>query len=115
MKIITTSALVASFFLPATLLAYEASPVAITKNATYLTEKSARLNGRVNPNEMPDTKQWFEWGVSGQYQTVYETPHNGMWSQSSLADTSADLVGLAPNTQYFYRQIAENGRGKDVG
>lgn len=107
--------LIASLFLPTTLFAYEASPVAITKNATYLTEKSARLNGRVNPNDMPDTKQWFEWGVSGQFQTVYETPHNGMWSGSSLSDTNADLVGLAPNTQYFYRQIAENGRGRDVG
>ena len=110
-----TAVLVASFFLPTVLFAYEASPVAITRNPTYVTEKSARLNGRVNPNDMPDIKQWFEWGVSGQYQTVYETPHNGMWAQSSLADTSADLVGLAPGTQYFYRQIAENGRGKDVG
>lgn len=110
-----TAVLVASFFLPGTLFAYAASPVAITQNATYITEKSVRLNGRVNPNDMPDIKQWFEWGVSGQYQTVYETPHNGMWAQSTLADTSADLVGLAPGTQYFYRQIAENGRGKDIG
>lgn len=114
-KNIVVGTLIASLFLPITLFAYEASPVAITKNATYLTEKSARLNGRVNPNDMPDTKQWFEWGVSGQYQIVYETPHNGMWGQSILSDTSADLIGLAPNTQYFYRQIAENGRGKDVG
>lgn len=114
-KNIATSVVIASFFLPVTLFAYEASPVAITKNATYITEKSVRLNGRVNPNDMPDIKQWFEWGVSGQYQTVYETQHNNMSAQSILADTSADLVGLAPSTQYFYRQVAENGRGKDVG
>lgn len=114
-KKITAGALIASLFLPMVVFAYEASPVSITRNATYLTEKSVRLNGRVNPNDMPDAKQWFEWGVSGQYQIVYETPHNGLWGQSVLVDTSADLVGLAPNTQYFYRQVAENGRGKDVG
>lgn len=114
-KKIAAGALIASLFLPIVVFAYEASPVAITRNATYITEKSVRLNGRVNPNDMPDTKQWFEWGVSGQYQIVYETQHNGIWGQSTLVDTSADLVGLAPDMQYFYRQIAENGRGKDVG
>lgn len=115
LKKIATSTLIVSFFLPSVVFAYEASPVAITRNATYITEKSVRLNGRVNPNDMPDAKQWFEWGVSGQYQIVYETSHNSIRGRSTLLDTSANLVGLAPSTQYFYRQIAENGRGKDVG
>ena len=114
-KKIGQTGLIISILFPLGALAYEAAPIVITKAPTYTTEKSVRLNGRVNPSEMPDTKQWFEWGIVGQYQTVYETPHNGMWGQNSLANTSADLIGLAPSTQYFYRQVAENGNGKDVG
>lgn len=95
--------------------ASQAAPFAATKAPTYITEKSAKLNGAVNPNEMPDTYQWYEWGVVGRYDVVYETRHTQIWSATQMLDTSADLSGLAPSEQYFYRQIAENSRGKDVG
>ncbi len=95
--------------------ASQAAPFATTKAPTYITEKSAKLNGAVNPNEMPDTYQWYEWGVVGRYDVVYETRHTQMWNGTQMFDTSADLTGLAPSEQYFYRQIAENSRGKDVG
>ncbi len=101
--------------LPDIALASQAAPFATTKAPTYITEKSARLNGAVNPNEMPDTYQWYEWGVVGRYDVVYETRHTQMWSGTQMIDTSADIAGLAPSEQYFYRQIAENSRGKDVG
>jgi hypothetical protein len=101
-------------FSPMFVAAYQAAPVAITREVTFVTEKSAKLGGRVNANEMLDAKQWFEWGLSGQSGVVYETPHYAIGG-SQLVDTNADIVGLAPNKQYFYRQIAENGRGHDVG
>lgn len=105
---------VAVLMFPVLVSAYQAAPVAITREVSFITEKSAKLGGRVNANEMLDTKQWFEWGLSGQSGVAYETPHYSIRG-SQLADTSADIIGLAPNTQYFYRQIAENSRGKDVG
>lgn len=104
-----------SVFFPGTLFAYQAQPLAQTREVTFITEKSAKLGGRVNPSEMPDTFQWFEWGLSGRTDIVYETPHLGMWGGIQLVNTSADIIGLAPNTQYFYRQIAENGHGRNVG
>ncbi len=100
---------------PVVALASQAAPFAATKAPTFITEKSARLNGAVNPNEMPDTYQWYEWGVVGRADVVYETRHTQMWSGTQMLDTSADLTGLAPTEQYFFRQIAENSRGKDVG
>ena len=98
-------------------LAYQSAPIAITKAATFVTEKSAKLNGQVNPNEMTDTIQWFEWGISGQNNTLYETKRvraSGS-NRNVMVNDTADIIGLAPKTQYFYRQVAENSRGKDFG
>ncbi len=107
------SAIITLLF-PVLVSAYQAAPVAITKEVTFVTEKSATLGGRVNANEMADTKQWFEWGFSGQSGAVYETAQYG-FGGSELVNTTGSIYGLAPNTQYFYRQIAENGRGRDIG
>ena len=103
-----------SLLAPSFVLAYEAAPYSVTLPPTFVTERSVQLNGRVNPSEMLDTYQWFEWGIVGRAD-VYETNHNQTWGGNVLANTSAALVGLAPATQYFYRQISENGRGRDVG
>ncbi len=94
--------------------AYQAAPVANTKNPTFITEKSAIMNGSVNPNEIADTYAWFEWGVSGRT-TVYETAHRQVGAGSTLNDFSDTVYGLAPNVQYFYRLVAESSRGRDTG
>ncbi len=107
-------ALFTVFSVPFLAFAYQAAPNAVTIPPTFITEKSAKFNGKVNANEMPDTYQWFEWGVSGR-SDVYQTPHYASWWGAQQFDTSADVVGLAPSTQYFYRQVAENSRGKHVG
>lgn len=99
--------------LPAISLA-QAAPFVTTLSPTFLTEKSAQLNGRVNPSGTNDTYQWFEWGIAGRTET-YETTHQRMWVGVVLADTSTTINGLAPNTQYFYRQVAQNGHGKITG
>ena len=99
---------------PSLLFAYEAAPYSETRSPTFITEKSAQLNGRVNPNEMPDTYEWFEWGISGRSE-VYQTSRNSLRRRSTQVATDAKVVGLAPSTQYFYRQVSENSRGKSVG
>jgi hypothetical protein len=91
-----------------------AAPFANTLSPTYLTEKSAKLNGAVNPSETTDTYQWFEWGISGRDE-IYETARHVMRSATTLINTSESIYGLAPGTLYFYRQVAENSRGKVTG
>jgi len=103
------------FFAPQSVFAYQAAPFAVTMPAMFITEKSAQINGQANPSDMPDAYSWFEWGISGRMDIVYETPHQGLSGQNILINTNATIIGLAPNTQYFYRQIAENGRGRDTG
>ena len=110
----TAFILIATFFTPATVFAYQAAPLANTKGPTYITEKSARLNGAVNPNEVPDNYIWFEWGIAGRDQ-VYQTQHRNYNGGNQPYDVSEDIHGLAPNVQYFYRLVSENGRGKDIG
>jgi hypothetical protein len=112
---IIIAASVAFAYLPLWALAYQAGPVAITVAPLHITEKSAQLNGQVNANEVPDTFQWFEWGVVGRPETVYETPHRSINTGNALRATNTTLNGLAPDRQYFYRQIVESSRGKDIG
>lgn len=96
-------------------LAYQAAPIAITKSASFITEKSVQLNGQVNSNDMPDAYAWFEWGVSGG-STVYETKHVRVSSRNNtLMNFKASISGLAPGTQYYFRQVIESSRGKDLG
>lgn len=92
----------------------QAAPYANTFSPTFITEKGAQLNGRANPSGMPDAFQWFEWGIVG-HTEIYSTTHKSLRIGNVLVTTTADVVGLAPNTQYFYRQVVENGRGKSIG
>ena len=111
-----TYALLGGMFYPATVTAYEAAPVAVSKAATFITEKSARLNAQGNSNEVPDALGWFEWGISGRAGNIYETPHQPVRSsRNTLIDINAGIIGLAPDTQYFFRYIIESSRGKNVG
>src|SRR3989338_7097472 len=102
------------FLVPEAVFAYEAAPIAYTMSPTFVTEKSIQLNGAVKPNEMADTVQWFEWGIVGRSE-VYSTPYGNIHGGNSQVTTRATIVGLAPATQYFFRQVVENGRGKDIG
>ena len=101
---------------PLTLFAYEAAPLSSTLAPTDITEQSARVNGKVNPSDSTDTMEWFEWGISGRGGIeAYETRHTSVYGGNTMVNTGETLQGLAPNTQYFYRQISENTRGKDTG
>lgn len=111
MAVVPTSLII--LLSPTALFAYQAAPIAQTTAATYITEKSAVLHGTVSANDMLDTLQWFEWGMNGQSGDAYVTPAVAIRGQG--VNTSASIVGLAPGTQYFYRQISENSRGKYVG
>ncbi len=101
--------------IPSILFAYEAAPIAITKAATFITEKSANLNAEGNPSEVQDAVGWFEWGISGRGDIIYETAHQSVYSHNTLVSTYTSIIGLAPDTQYFYRYVIESSRGKNIG
>lgn len=103
-----------AFLVAPVVFAYEAAPYSSTLPPTFLTEKGVQLNGRVSPNGMLDTYGWFEWGIVGR-SDVYETAHRHFGNGNSQINTKATLTGLAPVTQYFYRAVSENGRGRSIG
>lgn len=111
---VTVASTLVFLLVPILAAAAAAAPFANTLSPTFITEKSAKLNGNVNSSETTDTYQWFEWGISGRDE-IYETARHQMRSGTTLVSTSETIYGLAPSTLYFFRQIAENSRGKVSG
>lgn len=101
------------FFIAFPVLALaQSAPLVNTLGPDYITEQSARLNGKVNPGGMADTYYWFAWSFAGRSQS-YTTKKIRVGS--TMREVHETIVGLAPNTTYCYVVVAENSRGKDTG
>lgn len=103
---------IALIFFPAGLALSQSAPLATSLGADFVTENSARMNGRVNPNGTSDTFYWFEWSFFGKTET-YLTRRVRMGT--AMRNVTEPIVGLAPNTTYCFKVVAENSRGRDVG
>lgn len=68
---------------------------------------NARLNGTVNPNNLPTTYH-FEYGMTEEALDSSTPPQN---AGSGFGDVSASqlISDLAPDTTYFFRIVADNG------
>ncbi len=77
-----------------------------TEPADAITYNDATLNGTIDPNGIATTA-WFEWGTTTSYGT--ETTHNSAGSGSGYASFNAPIIGLALNTTYHFRAVANNG------
>jgi hypothetical protein len=93
-----------------------AMPTATTVAATSVGEKTATLNGTVNPNGS-ETKLFFEYGTTTSYGS--KTPEFNAGSGTGVVERSEVLTGLSANTTYHYRIVANNenpetGRGSDL-
>lgn len=93
-----------------------APPTATTKAATSAAEKTATLNGVVNPNGTA-THAFFEYGTTTAYGS--KTAEANIGSGTSEVEKSQGLTGLSPNTTYHYRIVANNespetGYGSDA-
>ena len=93
-----------------------ALPTVTTKAATGVAEKSATLNGTVNPNGS-ETKIYFEYGTTTAYGSKASEANAG--SGTSVVEKSVAISGLSPNTTYHYRAVANNenpepGNGADM-
>ncbi len=88
------------------------APTVATEAATNVTDTSATLNGKCNPNGL-STTAWFEYGtLSGTYE--YKTSTQSM-SGSSYTKVSAAITGLTAGTTYYYRIVAKNSVGTSYG
>ncbi len=72
----------------------------------------AQLQGGLYPNGA-DTMSWWEYGTTNSY--GQETAHTTITAGTSPVAVSDALTGLAPNTTYHYRLVAENSVGIEAG
>ena len=89
-------------------------PVVATSAASLVTQTSATLNARVNPNGGLVSECSFEYGTSTSYGSSAPcTPSPG--SGTSAVAVSAAVSGLTPNTAYHFRISATNSGGTSKG
>lgn len=88
------------------------SPVVTTTAASSVSNTTAVLNGEVNPESIATTC-WFEYGLSEALGSKVAEESAG--SGSAAIPKSTKLVGLSPETKYFFRVVAENSVGKTNG
>jgi phosphodiesterase/alkaline phosphatase D-like protein len=84
-------------------------PAATTTAATSVTSTSATLNGTVNPDGLP-TNYDFAYGTASNNLTS-TTPTTNLAAGTSPQNVSANIVGLAPGTTYYFQLQASNGAG----
>ena len=81
---------------------------------TFLTQTSATLNARVNPDGQNVTECKFEYGTSTKYGSSVSCaalPGSG----SSPVAVSAKVAGLTPNTEYHFRVVTKSSGGTVEG
>ena len=80
-------------------------PFARTRKPAQILDTQAALAGNVDANA-PTAEWWFEWGPTPALGN--STPHRAV----PLGETStAEITGLTPGTNYYFRIVAENEVG----
>jgi hypothetical protein len=87
-------------------------PTVSTGGAARVTQTSATLTGKVNPNGARTT-YFFQYGNSNLYGATTGPTDAGAGTHAKAA--AADLTGLAPFTKYHYRIVAQNSKGTTFG
>jgi hypothetical protein len=87
-------------------------PTVSTGGASRITQTSATLTGKVNPNGARTT-YFFQYGTSNLYGATTGPTDAGAGTSAKTA--TADLTGLAAFTKYHYRLVAQNSQGTTFG
>jgi len=86
------------------------SPTATSSAASGIGTGTATLNGTVNPGGGSTTNWWFEWGTSAGSLTN-STASTSAGTGSSGVAVNASISGLAFNSTYHFRVVAEDAAG----
>jgi hypothetical protein len=87
-------------------------PTVTTGGAAQVTQSSATLTGKVNPNGA-STTYWFQYGLTRRYGTTTGPTDAGSGTHARTA--AANLTGLSPFARYHYRLVARNAKGTTFG
>jgi hypothetical protein len=87
-------------------------PGVTTGGATSITQTTAVLHGKVNPNGAA-TKYFFQIGPTLLYGGVTATTGAGKGTKAKSIRSTAS--GLVPSTTYHYRLVAQNSKGISFG
>jgi hypothetical protein len=92
------------------------NPEAITTaGATQIAQTTAKVAGKVNPNEVQVTDCHFNYGTTTAYGSTAPCVPANPGSGGALVDVSATLTGLDPKTTYHFQLEATNGDGTSKG
>jgi hypothetical protein len=93
-------------------MAAVSKPTVSTGGAAQITQTSATLTGKVNPNGARTT-YFFQYGTSRVYGATTGPTDAGSGTHARAA--AAAVTGLVPNTKYHYRLVAQNAKGTSFG
>ncbi len=110
-RLVATSSAGTAFGADKTFLTAQA-PAVTTSAASSVGSRSARLNGRVDPNGR-STSYWFEYGTSTAYGT--KTSSSSVGSGTSSTKVSKSVTGLRQGTTYHFRLVASSDAGTASG
>jgi hypothetical protein len=98
--------------------AFETLPVPVVTSGEVLdvTETSAELRTSLNPEGLPVSQCFFEYGMSTSYgQTAFcEQSKKEIGSGLGPVPVTAVLTGLSPNVEYHWRLIAVDANGSSL-
>jgi len=89
-------------------------PVVVTEPVSGVKTTEATLNGTVNPNGVSTTYH-FEYGKTAAYGTSVPVPSESVGSGSEPVAKNKTIGGLARETTYHFRIVAENSEGVSYG
>lgn len=88
------------------------STTVVTTVATSVSERSAQINGLLQNTSNLSTNVYFEYGTTAYMGLVTPTKNLGSGTTLPYFET---LTGLAPDTIYYYRAVAQNSNGTAKG
>ncbi|MFZ1925362.1 MAG: hypothetical protein WAU42_04370, partial [Solirubrobacteraceae bacterium] len=91
-----------------TAFAVETVPDVATVKASGFTTTTATLNGAVEPEGVPTTQCFFEWGATTAYGNRAPCAQGEVLTGSGKDQVSAEITGLTPGQTYHFRLVVSN-------
>ena len=99
---------------PEALFSTPPAPPTIVSSSAEPGSTTATLRGRIHPHGQ-ETTYHFEYGLTDTYGSFVPVPDGNVGSGDAVQSVEEPVSGLAPNTTYHFRLVAENGTGPSEG